>query len=312
MAGASSTCAVPDFANGVIAEPINQVTWRGCLSDSNKTGLALFGERCGAKMDKFRWTGIMAYSQSTNQLYKNCVRLRAAETDARRVATFFGDCGVAPTLFPAAPTSVCLEVKGTPCIPASSISSYTIQLTNSYCGSSRAVFTGSGCGPKSALIQWQSFVPGDSCSSVSRDDTPGDLKKQADWLGQCGVPPHQVQGVPTAVCERLPVDDNSSSFPPPLPAQALAFGESRSLWNMQRVGAYDSTTGTVPDAAAAIAASGYRVATVDTGADPSHPDLNVVEFNDLVDYPGSTYYNRDGNGHGRGWLQASPESRLSP
>jgi hypothetical protein len=40
------------------------------------------------------------------------------------------------------------------------------------------------------------------------------------------------------------------------------------------------------------------------GADPSHPDLNVVEFIDLVDSPGSPLYNKDGNGHGA-WLYLS-------
>jgi len=59
-----------------------------------------------------RWTGIFAYSRVTNQQYKDCVSLRTTETGAFRIATFFGDCGTAPNLFPTAPTTVCLEAAG--------------------------------------------------------------------------------------------------------------------------------------------------------------------------------------------------------
>lgn len=86
---------------------------------------------------------------------------------------------------------------------------------------------------------------------------------QDDWIGQCGVPPAQVQGVPSAICERLPTDNGNNPSSSLVPAAALASGES-SLWNMQRVGAYDSTARTVPNAAAALAATGYTAVVVDT------------------------------------------------
>lgn len=35
-----------------------------------------------------------------------------------------------------------------------------------------------------------------------------------------------------------------------------------------------------------------------TGAEMTHPDLNIVEFVDFVDSPGSANYKKDGNGHG--------------
>jgi subtilisin family serine protease len=56
--------------------------------------------------------------------------------------------------------------------------------------------------------------------------------------------------------------------------------------------------GKVIDASAAIATSGYKVLVMDTGVDKSHPDLNVVEFVDYVDAPGTADYQVDGHGHG--------------
>jgi subtilisin family serine protease len=67
---------------------------------------------------------------------------------------------------------------------------------------------------------------------------------------------------------------------------------------MGRIGAYDSATNSVVDAANAIAASGAYVITIDTGCDRSHPDLNCREVVDLVDSSSSSIYGQDGNGHG--------------
>lgn len=52
------------------------------------------------------------------------------------------------------------------------------------------------------------------------------------------------------------------------------------------------------DASAALASTGYKVLVMDTGVDKSHPDLNVVEFVDYVDAPGTADYQVDGHGHG--------------
>lgn len=52
------------------------------------------------------------------------------------------------------------------------------------------------------------------------------------------------------------------------------------------------------DVTAAAAATGFKVAVIDTGSDPTHPDLNVVEFKDFVDASDSAWYKKDGNGHG--------------
>lgn len=65
-----------------------------------------------------------------------------------------------------------------------------------------------------------------------------------------------------------------------------------------RVGSYDPSKKTTLDVSAAVAATGYKVAVIDTGVDKQHPDINVVEFKDFVDAEGTTYYGKDGNGHG--------------
>lgn len=60
-----------------------------------------------------RWTGIYAYSPSTNKIIESstgaCVRLRSAEKDEKRQQQMFGECGVAPKYFRDVPTTVCME-----------------------------------------------------------------------------------------------------------------------------------------------------------------------------------------------------------
>jgi subtilisin family serine protease len=77
----------------------------------------------------------------------------------------------------------------------------------------------------------------------------------------------------------------------------LASGESTANWGMATIGTVDASRNIV-DPRAAIAATGLKVVVIDTGAEQSHPDLNVVEFIDFWDKQGSSFFNRDGNGHG--------------
>ncbi len=155
-------------------------------------------------------------------------------------------------------------------------------------------------------------LPGTSCRSVRRDTL--DAKQAADWLGQCGVPPFQLSGLPTRVCGRLPGGGSPPGLPPPppppptpppsgpspppgpapppppgsgrLPRVQLASGETRNNWGLARVGALDTATNTVLDPRAALTSSRMLVAVIDTGVEMSHPDLNVVEFIDNIDTPG--------------------------
>jgi hypothetical protein len=146
------------------------------------------------------------------------------------------------------------------------------------------------------------------------DRSTADPKSIADWIGQCGVPPQQITGIPTRVCGRVPggseqpaqedpesppdnSGDNGSNRPTPptakIPRTTIKSGESAN-WGVGRVGAYDKSARTVPDVATAAKAAKYVVAVVDTGVDAAHPDLEVVEFVDYVDAPGKTYHKKDG------------------
>lgn len=82
---------------------------------NSNTSLAFFGERCGSSWDRFRWTGVYSVWRGTGQLYSSsCVWLRPNTTNDTSLANIFGDCGVAPLLFPELPTKVCKESAGEP------------------------------------------------------------------------------------------------------------------------------------------------------------------------------------------------------
>ncbi|KAF8072366.1 hypothetical protein HT031_000025 [Scenedesmus sp. PABB004] len=326
-------CHAPHFASGVRADPASGITltWAGCLTAD--TRLAVFGERCGAALDRFRWKGVYAYNPTTGQMVGDCVHLRADEPSAARAAALFGDCGVPPTYFPGLPVAVCGEDAGTACVDLGALDKYEVTLTAAACegGGKAATYRGAPCGPRGALVQWDSLSAA-GCHAVHRAAV--DAKSQSDWIGECGVPPLQVAGVPTRVCGRVPAEGDAPAAPAPpppeaspappgdgggdggdgegdgegednappplgdvtpLPREALESGEKPN-WGVARVGA--SLGGTVVDAAAAAAATGFKVAVLDTGVDVGHGDLNVVEFVDFVDAPGTDYHGRDGNGHG--------------
>lgn len=319
QAHGAAKCQPPHFAAGVQAPAAAGLsfTWESCLDGSSQ--LAMFGERCGPALNKFRWTGIYTYKKDTGALVKNCIKLRSSESSPQRIAQLFGECGVAPKHFANLPTSVCTEAADSPCAEASSLASYRVDLSRALCstGSPKATFTGVPCGPAGALIQWNNLSPA-GCLPVDR--STADPKSIADWIGQCGVPPQQITGLPTRVCGRTPPGGGSDrdeptsppadggnsggsadpSPPPPsarVPKTAVKSGESAN-WGVGRVGAYDRAARTVPDVAAAAKAGKFVVAVVDTGVDAAHPDLEVAEFVDFVDAAGSTYYKKDGNGHG--------------
>jgi hypothetical protein len=211
-----------------------------------------------------------------------------------------------PVPYPAAADS--------PCAEASAVSNYRVDLSRALCstGSPKATFKGVPCGPNGALIQWNHMAPA-GCLTVDR--STADPKSIADWIGQCGVPPQQITGLPTRVCGRVPGGserpaqedpetppngdgDNGSTNPTPppvakIPRMAIKSGESAN-WGVGRVGAYDKIARTVPDVVAAAKAAKYVVAVVDTGVDAAHPDLEVAEFVDFVDAPGKSFNKKDG------------------
>lgn len=202
---------------------------------------------------------------------------------------------------------------------AGSLSAYTVQLNTPLCptrGAQTVTFKGVPCGPGNSLVQWEA-MSAPACGAVLSRATL-DVKQQADWVGQCGVPPMQISGLPTKICgsaatmQRRVRRTRAVVAPPQMttPVDApeglatatslgrtnLAKGESTQNWGMARIGALAG--GKVIDAAAAIASTGYKVLIMDTGVERTHPDLNVVEFVDYVDEAGSADHNVDGHGHG--------------
>ncbi|KAF8063723.1 Subtilisin BL [Scenedesmus sp. PABB004] len=236
--GAAATCWPANLAAAVRGTPAPgaNIQWPNCLTGS--TALALFGERCGPSLDKFRWTGIFAYTPATGQQVGGCLYLRSRERNATALGMYFGDCGVPPSLFVGVPTNVCPETAGRrhPC-------------------------------PR--------VRPAAGRAAAAAAGRPAAAGAGAAGAAAAGPAPG----------------------PAPLPVGPLLPGESRANWGLARIGAYDSIAGTTINPDAAIAASGIKSVVIDTGVE-SHPDINVVEFIDLWDQPGSTYYGRDGNGHG--------------
>jgi len=205
------------------------------------------------------------------------------------------------------------------CVEAGSLSAYSVQLSTGLCaarGAQTVTFKGVPCGPGNSLVQWEALSAPACGASLSRATL--DIKQQADWVGQCGVPPMQISGLPTKVCgtastmqrrvrrARAVVSPPQMTGPVDAPEGAsaaaalgrinLAKGEGTTNWGMARIGALAS--GKVIDAAAAIASTGYKVLVMDTGVEKTHPDLNVVEFIDYVDEVGTEDHGIDGHGHG--------------
>lgn len=185
---------------------------------------------------------------------------------------------------------------------ASNVGNYVVQTSNPICSDSRSnrvTWQGVPCGPGNALIQWNAMSP-TGCTAYSRSSL--NQKMQSDWLGKCGVPPLLISGMPTRICGRVPpggspgTPTNPPASPPPaptptppsggvagpLPAAALRSGERLDNWGMAKVGAYDSSKGTTVDPSARIAATGAKIAVIDTG----NPTAAVCFYSlaCLVDY----------------------------
>jgi hypothetical protein len=163
------------------------------------------------------------------------------------------------------------------CLASSTLGSFSTTLNRKPCSQAdsarSATYQGTACGPNKAFVQWQRLTPS-GCSAKARSGMQN-LRQQAEWLGQCGVPPYQAKGLPTRVCNvaasppppspanpvASPSPRNSSPLPLPNPYTAVPLGRATLLetevpnWGMARIGAYDSATNSVVDAANAIAAS---------------------------------------------------------
>jgi hypothetical protein len=152
------------------------------------------------------------------------------------------------------------------CVEVGSLPSYSIELSSGLCparGSHSVTFKGTPCGPGNSLVQWQAMSAPACGTTLARESL--DPKQQADWVGQCGVPPMQISGLPTKICAPAELQQLSrrarrsrhTVAPPlqpwvtreaekliePVPSTqslgraTLAKGESTTNWGMTRIGA---------------------------------------------------------------------------
>lgn len=151
------------------------------------------------------------------------------------------------------------------CVEAGSLAAYSVQLSTGLCptrGAETVIFRGVPCGPASSLVQWEALSAPACGANLARATL--DPKQQADWVGQCGVPPMQISGLPTKICGSastmatgqrprrirsvvapphlpMPADgaDASAVHPLSLARTDMAKGESSTNWGMGRIGARD-------------------------------------------------------------------------
>lgn len=166
----------------------------------------------------------------------------------------------------------CRSAVSDACVEAGSLNAYSVHLSSGLCparGSQTITFRGVPCGPGNSLVQWEALSAPACGAELSRATL--DPKQQADWVGQCGVPPMQISGLPTKICSPAtttqagrrhrarhtvapPHQDLSateySSGPEvmavveqALARKNLATGESTTNWGMSRIGALAGQSG---------------------------------------------------------------------
>ena len=346
-AGAAS-CVAPSFLAGTVAAPTADLDWPGCHVPG-VTKVAWFGERCGGYMGAARWVGMYAFYAANSSLVAGCVRYRPRSDADPAAARDFGGCGTPPAVAPALPALLCSEPtlvrKGspTPCVSASSAASLSSSLEATAqldapvkCGGAStraAVFRGIRCGPGQRWVRWSSVTLPEGGKGCRFSRSATDLRWNAQWLGQCGVPPQFSLGLPSRVCAEARVAPSPSPpppsssdppaqsplleagpapapvAPPPPPPAGPLDGASvpKAARRLARAALLPGETvrndmrrmgvveaGAVPD----FANLGVAVAVVDTGVDRRHPDLNVVGGRCLVANDARRDPFEDGLGHG--------------
>jgi hypothetical protein len=183
-----------------------------------------------------RWVGMYAFYASNSTLVAGCVRYRARSEADPANARYFGGCGAPPAAAPQLPTRVCadgaLAQKAQP-QPCLNVTAPAMELNATLdapvkCGgvSTRAAaYRGMRCGPGLRWVRWSSVTlpEGGRACRFSRNNT--DLRWNAQWLGQCGVPPQFAMALPARVCgvpEEAPLPAPSSPWPRTLPRPSPA------------------------------------------------------------------------------------------
>ncbi|GBF88063.1 peptidase S8 [Raphidocelis subcapitata] len=309
--GSALAGALPAAPHGAAPD-----AWPGCVGEGRL--LVWFGERCGARFDKARYTGVYAVDRATGERVPGCVMVRNATKEF--TSAWLGDCGAPPSLAATLPVSnICAPRRADAgkCVARGQLlSGVAVEVAaGAACGGTRGSkvqYRGSRCGPKGSLVQWHRYtVTGDAGSASCGRSTgrakaagagpeePEPLLANAEAVGACGVPPMIYKDLPTEVCAKGSGErpTNEAGEAPaeallnlPKPEQPVATEPLRPKeelpWGIPRIEAASGGQVTAP--------LPLVVGVIDTGIDEGHPDLVVAGGKSWVS--GEGY--RDGNGHG--------------
>jgi len=212
-AAAAPSCVAPSFLAGTVATPVD-MDWPGCWVPGI-TKVAWFGERCNSYMSGTRWVGMYAFFSTNSSLVPGCVRYRARKDPNPFNAENFGDCSVPPAVADQLPTRLCSESSAKraqqpqpqppqACIPADQTDEWRSKLEEpvrcSGVSTAEAVYRGVRCGPGLRWVRWSSITLPEGGKSCRFSRNSNDPRWNAQWLGQCGVPPQYNTGMPMRVC----------------------------------------------------------------------------------------------------------------
>jgi len=316
-------CIPPGALSGLAAAPRSPVTWPSaqqatCSSAANK--MVWYGERCSDDMSQILWLGLYAADRITNEPVTGCTRTRSP-VNAQLNALLFGGCGTAPSIAPNLPTTVCLPTsssgqncltaaaaRGTVATTTAGVVTAVAKLAASFtCGSTVATtvtLSGTPCGPGNRFVKWDSVRPG-NCAIIRRSLT--NTFRNADWLGQCGVPAARMRSVAINACAGTTGGGTINTTPNRLPRVAAASTDTVST-GLERIEAAEAAMGSMdPNSRLAKAASQdmvvdisaaptpAAVAVLDTGV-AKHPDLNVAGGYSTIDNSADPHADLVGHG----------------
>lgn len=279
-------CVPATGLSGLSLVPDPSFAWSTtCFSSS--TRLVWYGERCGETFSQIRWLGLYAVNRTTGLPLSGCTKLRRTTSSARNDAfnaRFLGDCGTAPITASKLPTTVCAATSGgagpacfqatlsakaaAPSVPV--ISAVATLAAPVVCGKRTATtvsLTGTRCGPNGGFVQWNSARPG-GCATISR--SLSNTMRNADWLGNCGVPGARLRQVGVQACAQQDAGGGPASN---LLPRVEAASTDLIPRGVQRLEAAAGTPTLVPNVGSPP--NPAAAAVLDTGVF-LHPDLNVV------------------------------------
>ncbi|KAI8472286.1 MAG: hypothetical protein J3K34DRAFT_457915, partial [Monoraphidium minutum] len=227
---AAAGCVPPSYLAGTVATP-TAMEWDGCYVPG-VTKIAWFGERCGSYMTGANWLGMYAFYTANSTLVSGCVRYRSRKVGDPYNTANFGACGAPPAAAPQLPSQLCSDAapgrRGSgaapACLPADGVFEWGAALDAPVkCGgvsTSGATYRGMRCGPGMRYVRWSSVTLPDGGRSCRFSRNSSDLRWNAQWLGQCGVPPQFNMALPARVCaaDDAPAPPGTGAAPRPSPS----------------------------------------------------------------------------------------------